>query len=465
MKILVPLLISLGLSLSACHQPSSSPSLMKSAELANAPGFYSAGANEYKVHFRARTATMFRSLFQLSFMTDDQKSYWANLEIKPSLTYLFGPMTHRELGGMKPEQTVVVDWTTAALNMDGFVEVSYDYTGTWILHDELQDSFQIPLPFSTKKLLTPDWKKCTDSDPAEQTESFFWYFWDPARPGCDHVEGIHYQTITVEMSSPTPNEKLSRPEYKNLLNVAGKANNLSMTFAFGYVEEVANPNPSKDKDIGMVEYRKFLRMVRDLDSELNWTETAILDKDYLAGTRTGNQIGVQFDGTKGDVHITLKAVTNAGVDQMDLFAKSYAHDHDGYFGWFGHSRVGSGFDADQFRLKVQFNPSYYSVIKDYQLIYWSGCNSYSYYTMPFFKYKADLNPQEDPNGTKGLDILADGLPTYFVLNSGNAQIMMDALINWEKKTTYQSIVDQLEARAEDFGVKVLVNILGDEDNQ
>ena len=57
------------------------------------------------------------------------------------------------------------------------------------------------------------------------------------------------------------------------------------------------------------------------------------------------------------------------------------------------------------------------------------------------------------------------LPTYFALNSGNANIMLKALIYWEKKTSYQDIVDQLEAKAEDFGARVLVNVLGDEDNK
>jgi len=98
------------------------------------------------------------------------------------------------------------------------------------------------------------------------------------------------------------------------------------------------------------------------------------------------------------------------------------------------------------------------------LVYWNGCNSYSYYTLPFFQFKADLNPSKDPNGTKGLDIIANGLPTYFSFNAANAQVALQALLRWEEKTSYQKLIQSLEDRAAHSGTKVIVNVLGDEDN-
>jgi hypothetical protein len=151
---------------------------------------------------------------------------------------------------------------------------------------------------------------------------------------------------------------------------------------------------------------------------------------------------------------------------MNLFAESYAARQEGFFGWFGHSRVGSGFDAQSFQMIMNSNPERYSLTSDYQLIYWAGCNSYNYYTLPFFEMKARLNPTQDPKGTKNLDIISNGLPTYFSLNAYNADIMLKALLNWDTPTSFQSIVDQIEDRAEKSGgTTVLVNVLGDEDNQ
>lgn len=149
---------------------------------------------------------------------------------------------------------------------------------------------------------------------------------------------------------------------------------------------------------------------------------------------------------------------------MELFAQSYAHDHDGFFSWFGHSRVGSGFDAEQFDSMLKYNPEYYSLTSQYQLVYWAGCNSYSYYTQPFFKQKSKLDPANDPTGSKNLDIIANGLPSLFSFNADNAIILHKALLSWENTTSYQKIVTQLEKRAARSYYSVLVNILGDEDN-
>ena len=168
---------------------------------------------------------------------------------------------------------------------------------------------------------------------------------------------------------------------------------------------------------------------------------------------------------KDGVRYTINIVAAAGIDQMEIFAKSFAHDHDGVFGWFGHSRVGSGFDANNFGQMVKNNPSYYSISRQYQLIYWGGCNSYSYYSLPFFKFKAQLDPQNDPNGTKKLDILGNGLPSLFAFNAFNADVTLKAVMNWENRTSYQDIVNTLENNASSYGSTVLVNILGDEDNQ
>ena len=47
---------------------------------------------------------------------------------------------------------------------------------------------------------------------------------------------------------------------------------------------------------------------------------------------------------------------------------------------------GYGFDANYFRSLMKGKPDYYSITSEYQLIYWGGCNSYSYYALPFFNF-------------------------------------------------------------------------------
>ena len=110
------------------------------------------------------------------------------------------------------------------------------------------------------------------------------------------------------------------------------------------------------------------------------------------------------------------------------------------------------------------NPDVFNITKNHQLIYWAGCNSYSYYTKPFFDFKVDIFNQ-DFKGTKGLDIISNGLPSYFSLNAKNAIVLARAFINYaDKKTSYQDIVNQIETQSNLNGIDVLVNVIGDEDN-
>ncbi len=91
--------------------------------------------------------------------------------------------------------------------------------------------------------------------------------------------------------------------------------------------------------------------------------------------------------------------------------------------------------------------------------------SYAYYTDAFFKQKANFDLANDPLGTKNLDIINNGLPSLFAFIAQNAIISYNAIMNWEKPTSYQSIVKAIEKYAKDNGSLVLVNVSGDEDNQ
>lgn len=438
----------------------------KQSTAQNKAPFYSSGGVEQKVRFKAIIRTSEFSLAEIPQLSDYQKSSFEKYSIKEVVQFLFGPLTHRELGGMRTDSKIIVDWASARMN-GGLVELDYKYDGVWIIanHGLAEKTiYNLPLPYDTSNLFTPNWLKCTDSEPEHQTEDFYWYFWDPTRFGCDHTLGKEYQLITIQLGERTVNQKQTYPNYKEILKSNLVENNLQMTFAFGYVSDVENSNPDKDTDYGMQEYRKFVRYMDKQAKKLKLTKSSITQAEYLGSAFPEKVIGYRYTGIKNGVNVEIKVVTSANIDQMELFAKSYAHDHDGFFAWFGHSRVGSGFDARNFKSIVDGNPDYYSITPQYQLVYWAGCNSYSYYTLPFFDHKAQLN-SNDPKGTLGLDILSNGLPSLFSFNAYNAIVTFNALINWETPTSYQTIIQDLENYGSKSGITVLVNILGDEDNQ
>ncbi len=456
LMITVPFLIIIN----ACNRSSE-----KNVSDNNNQRFYAQIANEYVVQFSAVYRTEMTSLDEVAKLADWQKQNLEKYQVAETVAYLFGPATNREIGGAKRDQLIQINWSGAYVGADGQVEIPYTYSGSWILHQNYKANFQLPIPYNENIVYSTNWKLCTDSAPEHQTQSFYWYFWDPTRSGCDHIEGVHYQMTTLKISKQTIPTEATYPQYDDLLKSNGINRNLQMTMAFGYVEDPADFQPFTDSDFGIREFQKSVKKTRASLKKYKATETPILQGEYLNAPNPDLQIGVRFQGMKDGVNFTVNVVATAGIDQMEIFAKSFAHDHDGIFGWFGHSRVGSGFDANNFGQMVKNNPSYYSISDQYQLIYWGGCNSYSYYSLPFFKFKAAKDPQNDPNGTKKLDILGNGLPSLFAFNAFNAEVTINTFMNWETRTSYQEIVNTLENNATSYGATVLVNILGDEDNQ
>jgi hypothetical protein len=429
----------------------------------NVPFFYSTHAKEYTVQFQGLHLTSFKNLNEVAALSSEQRQYFISSKIHPTLRYIFGPMTNRALGGVQRGLQVAVNWE-AAQTRQGQIYVPYIYNATWLIGPRfLQNSQNIPVPYSAALLNTPQWANCADSSHGDPQFSMLWYYWDPERLGCDHKENQHFQIVNVKLLSQTEMQKNTAPEYERMFRrTSQNSADYKLTFAFGYVEEPPQTNPDTDKDLGAYEYQKFLRFMREKTGNV-FQEQPIFQREYGARSPNDSKVmGHRFVSQRGNVRILINVVMSGDVDQMDIFSKSFAQDHESFFGWFGHSRVGLGFDSDHLIRKLRTEPQKYSITNKYQLVYWAGCNSYSYYTVPFFDLKKSL---QDPNGTKNLDIVSNGLPSYFALNSINAQVMTKHLLAWQSRSTYQTIVDDLEFEAHKRGFRnVLINVLGDEDN-
>ncbi|MGE0633190.1 MAG: hypothetical protein AB7O96_12320 [Pseudobdellovibrionaceae bacterium] len=429
------------------------------ASFANRPLYTSKDGLELEVKFHARLLIPL-TIEEVKGIGENEKESYLERHLQPTLKYLFGPLTHNQLGSPQRNHSVKVDWNSA-VKKGNLTEVPYEYRGKWILNRLRIDrnNLQVPLPFNEETVFSPRWKQCTDSAPDHQTRSFFWYYWDPNRYGCDHIAGVQFQMVKVQILSETPILQKSFPEYPRLIVDQNGKKKLQMTFAFGYADEHNKKNPLKDYDIGASEFRAFLSFMRsDLEG---FSESPLYLSEYPEHSNDESLVGFQYSKMVDEVQVVVRVVVNFRIDQMELFAKSFASDHDGLFAWFGHSRVGSGFDADQFVSMLKYSPELYSISPRYQVIYWGGCNSYSYYTLPFFKLKATPS---DPSGIKNLDIVANGLPSYFHLNSQNAQIAARAFLDFDRKHSYQEIIEQIEKEARNSGISVLAAVLGDEDN-
>lgn len=426
------------------------------------PEFSSPSGSENAVWFEHIYRTDIASLEHFQQMDEESRRLYISHYIQPLMKFLFGPSTHRSIGGPQRSEVIEVKWERAFLENEKVV-LPFRYRGVWILEQRIaaRGEFSLPVPYNYDALFTRGWKRCGDPDPEHATPGFFWYFWDPNRAGCDHVHGVHFQEVAIQIGVPTPNETATYPEYERMIRQNNGQAGLAITVAFGYVRDRENPDPDNDPDVGANEYRTFLKNVRRWHP---WREEPIYMSEYKFSDQKNTIIGRRFTANIHGVPTTLNVVINAGIDQIILFAQSFAHDHEALFAWMGHSRVGDGFDADKFRGLMNWHPGYYSVSDQYQLVYWGGCNSYSYYTLPFFGFKAYTNPAQDPKGTRNLDIIAHGLPSYFILNGVNAEAVVHAVLAWPSRTSYQKILKRIDDNGDYAGIRILPAVLGDEDN-
>lgn len=419
-----------------------------------ADSYYATKGNQVSVQLEASY------LANINFQDLQNQNVQARLRksILKTLTYLYGPTTNRNIGGISKIENVAINFAQSTIE-NNQLKIPYEYQAIWLISDKLskRSSLDISIPFNEEILITENWKKCTDHEPIHQTQKLFWYYWDPNREGCDHQLNVHYQNVTVQFAQRMNQDLAGRPQYHRLIQ-RKDGQHLNMTFAFGYINNDSQKNPDTSQDQGMYSYRELLKLLRKNKLiKKSFQESPINLNEYY-GYRNENQIiGTRFKGSKDGVPVTIKVVTASNIDQMELFAKSYLQDHDSTFAWFGHSRVGEGFAASQVLELLKINKTSYSLTNDYQILYWGGCNGYSYFTTPFFKMKAKKF-SEFENDRSNLNIISNALPSLDHLSGRNAMAFFESIFYWEKSKSYKEIIDDLEVKIWN-GQPSLVNVL------
>ena len=292
---------------------------------------------------------------------------------------------------------------------------------------------------------------CGDSDHPER--EYYWYFFNPWAFGCPLVENQDYRMFSANLKV-LENTKQTYPEYDRLF----QNNILTVDLLFGMDDSSKSKNPDVSKDINATNYRQ----VKDYLTAKGFTAER-LGADDLSDALLGNNLDGTVDLlTKEYSGKTIKVRMFFGISagwNTESFRRLFA---DGLLNssvvmYAGHSGLGEYLDPNDFRTKsgisLAMNKS------KYQILFVNGCSTYSYYNMVYFAMKKSAT---DPNGTKNLDIITNGLETYFsAIASPSTEALLSALIDYtenSQRVSYQSIIDNA-----DSGNLIAIN--GDEDNQ
>ena len=90
------------------------------------------------------------------------------------------------------------------------------------------------------------------------------------------------------------------------------------------------------------------------------------------------------------------------------------------------------------------------------MLFMNGCDTFAYVDGSLAQKRAPLNP-DDPSGTKYMDIVTNGMPSYFHSNARASTALVKGLMSINQPKTYESMFAELDSAQ-------VVLVTGEEDN-
>lgn len=385
----------------------------------------------------------------------------AETQISHQVEHLFGPMGEADIKAVPRGNHKVKISKIWQKNPNTYV-IDYTYAGTIVLENGPTSTYDIILPINPDTIysagMVGNKNPCTDHH--YQSEGDFWYFWNPNKYGCKLKKDIDYKVISAKIKR-IQNTTQTYPEYEKLVN---DKNEVVMTLLMGMDDpgKVRDPNTSMDINASNFRDIKSSLLKRGYSNRL-WSKEEI-KKVIKESTRTKfyiEEFSKEF--THSQTGQKYKVILNiffgpSGIDEdnipfhyfyKDAIENSSIMMYDGHSGLGGHLDLESIEEARGFT----FMPSQ----DKYQIYFFNSCTSYTYYnTMYFARKKTTM----DPKGTKNLDILTNGLATYFSVMHDTNMALIVAVEKWlkgEAVISYQTLAKSIDS-GNLFGVN------GDEDN-
>ena len=386
----------------------------------------------------------------------------ARSKISSQLNHLFGPMSVARFKAVpKGNEDITNVSVSRKRGTQRTYIAEYSYRGMIDLQNGAGPTYEIILPINPDRVYYSgivtrgDGQKqnvCTDEH--YQSREDFWYFWNPAKSGCTLRSGEHYDVVVAEVKR-VPNTKQTYPEYARLVDSSGT---IRIDILMGMNDPAELKNPMVSQDVNARNYRAIRNALMnqmgfsgrvlergEIRSRSGSARALPYVEEFVLQTPKAKVLVNLFFGQSGmdepntAFHYFYKdAVENASVMMYD-----------------GHSGLGANLDLEDIESTQDFEVKLPK--NKYQIYYFNSCSSYSYYNTVYFARKKS---KTDPKGTRNLDILTNGLATYFSVMGETDLVLVQAIVDWaSNKTpaTYQQIATEIDS-GNLFGVN------GDEDN-
>lgn len=381
----------------------------------------------------------------------------AETVIEEQLQHMFGTMAAHQYKAV-PRGDHEVEISSIERKDANTYVAKYSYSGTAVLQNGAGKTYEVILPNNPSKIYeistVGDHNPCTDEH--YNSEGDFWYFWNPDQPGCRLKLDRDYTKVLAKVTRKT-NSQQTYPEYERLVDSNGT---VKISLLMGMDEPENGKDPNKSSDTNADNFRQI--------------KEALIRIGYKNEKASSEELSAILpEGTKAYVENFTKEITKdgrkirllvqiffgpSGIDEestafhymlKDALENSSIMIYDGHSGLGGHLDLASIEETEGFKIKPNKNR--------YQIYFFNSCSSYSYYNTMFFERKKTA---KDPKGTKNLDILTNGLATYFyVMHDTNLSLIksVELWASGRNLVSYQTLAKQIDS-GNLFGVN------GDEDN-
>lgn len=262
---------------------------------------------------------------------------------------------------------------------------------------------------------------CVDWGAHDVTSGSMWYYYRPAASRCDLDDNL---VLEVEATATVSD-----------VNTTGKFPEYHKIWEDGVFEAVVVVGKDKvgattTSDAGIRSYNTFVSHSLDLFREYEYT-TSPTEVTEAPGVETP-EVMFEFDlDPERRVRIVALLVDDvkSGGTAFDARYRELSRTAD-FIVYNGHSGLGSNIRA--LARKGDWMTGQYSIV------FMNGCDTYAYVDSALVDAHAEVN-DDDPTGTKYVDIVTNALPAPISWETKNTMAFITALLDYEQPRTYEQI--------------------------
>ncbi len=372
-------------------------------------------------------------------------SSWSpEAQIEEQLLYTVGQLNGSKAVG-RLDKIQLADVVSEAV--EGGTRVTYKASlqVAWRKASNVPTTYTFELPrdvsYQGKQAFTDSYSHdCVDYGAHDVTPGSMWYYYRPARFGCEiDPADVVKAEATVTVSDVNTTGKY--PEYDRVWSDGV----FNVVAVFGKYEDGA----TTASDAGVAGYNRFNGTIRDLlePHDLSVWPT---DAPRTPGTDVTE---IVYDATLDATHqvvVTTLLVDNvrtAGADFNQRYGElSKTADLIVYN---GHAGLGANIRALARKGDWQAG--------QYVMVFMNGCDTYAYVDTALFDAHAAVNP-DDAVGTRYADVITNALPSFFASMAGATMALVKGIIAYDQPLTYEQIFRGIDSSQ-------IVLVSGEEDNE